>query len=101
MKKTLREYWNENEVTQLFWASTGKPTGQHLELNLDDEGEDYCDLNEVVDSMCVDFETGESDWWEAQGEIQPDNSWEWDGLPVGLRDLTDMNGNNLTILRVW
>jgi len=95
---TLREFWNENNVTSVFVSGNGCPSGQTLIQNLEDEGEDYCNLHEVIDNGLFggDWDNDgapveESPAWKAVGEVSADGKeWRWNGLG----GLTDNRGND-------
>ena len=99
MKKTLLEFWSEqcDSLTTVFVAGFGCPAGETYRQSLEDEGEDYCDLRELIDSGLFSIkETGESSAWEAEGEVTAEG-WEWNGIPK----LTDSRGNNYYQFRVF
>jgi len=93
-KMTLREYWNDHcdNVTSLFLAGNGCPAGQTYTQNLEEEGEDYCDMHDLLETgLCNVDEYDRSRIWDCAGKMSEDGSeWRWDGLG----GLTDFQGND-------
>ena len=84
---TFREFWNDNEITELFVAGTGCPAGLTYTHNVDtDVDEDYCDLGDLIDSLFpYGAVSAESDTWEFESavwELEGDvtlGRWNWNG----------------------
>lgn len=94
---SLREFWNANEVKSVFVVGIGCPAGQELVQNLEDDGEDYCDLNEVIDSgLAHPNEQNESPLWELTGTVDESGDWTWDGNG----SVRDIRGNNYTRIKL-
>ena len=87
-KVTLREFWNDNcdSIKSLFLVGTAQPSGIQYTANLDEDDEDYCDLGELIENLGYNL-------WEAEGEIDAEGDWAWDGNLPGVRDY---NGNSYT-----
>lgn len=56
-------------VTYLWFAGVGAPAGRDYNHDTDSDGEDYCNLTEVIDQL---------DIWELTGTVTG-KTWEWDG----------------------
>ena len=87
-KITLRDFWNANadSIKSLFLVGTACPAGIEYTANLEADGEDCCDLCELIDNLGYNL-------WEAEGEIDSEGNWAWDGNLPGVRDL---KGNSYT-----
>ena len=83
---TLREFWNDSEVTSIFVAGTACPAGIEYSHNTDAEGDDYCDLWELVGQL-----SPHCDIWELNGRADG-SSWSWDGNGSPR----DIRGNSYT-----
>lgn len=91
MKSTLGEFWNDKNVTSLWISGHAIAGGETYTQNLEDEGEDYCDLHELIDSG-LSIEPA----WDLSGEVVEDGSWVWDGKA----DFRDVQGNSYYRMQV-
>ena len=73
---TFTEFWAKNEVKTIWLTSVGSPGGIELTHNVDTDGEDYCDLGELVNESQFDFLR------DLTGVVT-DGEWEWDGEGEG------------------
>lgn len=86
---TFLEFWNDNNVTEIFVAGNGCPGGQTFKHDTDTEiDEDYCDLGELIQEGGGLF-SGGTELDELHGEVV-DGVWRWDGLGWAK----DLNGND-------
>lgn len=93
MKSTLGEFWNKN-VTSLWISGHAIAGGETYTQNLEDEGEDYCDLHELIDNGLSFFDSV----WDLSGEVAEDGScWSWDGKA----DFRDTQGNSYYRMQVF
>jgi len=87
---TALDFWNSNEVSEIFAAGIGNPGVFYFVQDLEREGGDYGDLREVVETKLFSSDDETQDFWKAQGEVSEDGkSWWWDGIP----NLRDSKGN--------
>lgn len=88
---SLRDFWNSVEVEslRLFAVSTAIPTGK--EYRHGGEGEDYCDLHELIDSGL-----STADLWPLIGFVGQEGTWTWDGAG----NVRDHRGNSYTKIQV-
>lgn len=66
---TLLDFNNGHPVTNLWIAGVAYPAGQTWHNNIDSDGEDYCNLSELIDQLNL---------WELSGSVV-DGRWEWNG----------------------
>lgn len=69
---TFDRFWNNYDVTKLWIATVGMPTGVQLQHNVNTDCEDYCDLGELI--------AEEQFYWihELKGTIRG-GKWRWNG----------------------
>lgn len=68
---TLREFNNEiGGVTYLWLCGTACPAGQDFNHDVESDGDDYCDVGDLVT---------EENLWELNGDVNENGRWEWDG----------------------
>ena len=102
MTMTLLEYWNNNgnNVVSIFVAGNGCPAGQTYTQNLESDGDDYCDMHDLLNSGLTNVdEYDNSRVWDCVGEVvetQHGSEWRWNGLG----GLTDLRGNDYSQLNV-
>lgn len=92
MKSTLGEFWNDKNVTSLWISGHAIAGGKTYTQNLEDEGEDYCDLHELIDNG-LSIEPA----WDLSGQVVEDGSWVWDGKA----DFRDVQGNSYFRMQVF
>lgn len=93
---TFVEFWNNNDVTEIFVAGNGCPAGRTFTHDTDTEvDEDYCDLGELIReggglfSESVDID-------ELQGTVE-NGVWTWDGEGHA----TDVNCNDYHQIKLY
>jgi len=97
-KITLGEFWARDGVGSLFLAGVGMPSGQQFDHDTDAEGEDYCDVGDVIEQL---------DLGDLEGTVDSEGIWQWDGkgerLPSGDRaeGPRDWNGNTIYKVQAW
>lgn len=77
----LLDYNNVTPVTYLWLCGVGCPTGQDYRHDVESDGEDYCDLNQLINELGL---------WELEGTVI-DGRWEWNGEG----NPTDQRGNTI------
>lgn len=85
---TLLDFWNSRTVESLFVVGTACPTGQEYRHQPEPDGDDYCDLNELIDNLSPHV-----DLFGLSGTVDG-ATWTWDG--VG--NPRDVRGNSYTRL---
>ncbi len=93
IETTLREFWNDNDCGTIFAVSTACPAGIEYHQNTEtDVDEDFCDLNELIETglFACNYEESASAW-NLTG-IATDGRWVWDGKDR----ITDGSGNDYT-----
>ncbi len=94
--QTLREFLAENTVCRVWYCGVGCPTGAELWIDLEGDGEDYCDSDSLLEFIPDGAE-------EIDGEVSRDKDGEYRWEPITLQydDLRDDRGNTVYNLTVW
>lgn len=72
-KITLLDFWNNHDCTAVFVVSTAEPGGIEFTHNMEGEGEDYCDIHEVL------YEgLSSTNLFDLTGTVEG-AKWSWDG----------------------
>lgn len=80
---TLADFHNNGAgLSYLWYAGAGAPTGRDFNHDTEADGEDYCNLVEIVDQIGA---------WELSGTVTG-KTWEWDGVGSPR----DWSGNSIT-----
>ena len=101
-KMSMGEYWNTHTIDQVWVVGTACPTGQSYQWNAnlgdyDDTAEDYCDLNELMETgLFACPADGSQPWWDLMGAVHP-GGWEWDGAGSAC----DPRGNNYLQIKLF
>lgn len=74
---------NVKPVTYLWICGVGCPAGREYNHDVESDGDEYCDVNEIV---------GDLGLWSLNGTIV-DDRWEWNGVgnPVDERGNSILN----------
>ena len=95
---TALDFWNSNEVSEIFAAGIGNPGVFYFVQDLEREGGDYGDLREVVETKLFSSDDETQDFWKSEGVVSGDGtSWSWNGTP----DLRDCNLNYYTTISLF
>lgn len=79
---SLQDYNNNvKAVTYLWVCGVACPAGQDFNHDTESDGEDYCDLTELI---------GEMGLWDLEGSVV-DGRWEWNGKG----NVRDERGNTI------
>ena len=94
---TLQEFLSERAICRVWWAGVADPAGAELVLDLEDDGEDYCDSETMLDLPFVE------DALDLDGLVTVDRDGEnrWTPNSLADADLRDQNGNTVYNLVVW
>ena len=95
---TLEQFLAEHAICRVWHTAFDTPAGEEHSLDLDADGEDYCDsealLGILTDWLALDL-------GEIEGTVSRDSDgewrWEWDGGT----DRRNCRGNSITQLIVW
>lgn len=83
---TLRDFNNTiTPVTSVWIAGVGCPAGQSFRHDLESDGDDYCDVNEVIEDLHL---------WDLEGTVC-EGQWSWNGSGSP----TDVRGNSIYNLK--
>lgn len=83
---TLLDFWNSRTIESIFVVGTACPAGQEYTHDTVSDGEDYCDLNDVIENLSPHV-----DLLSLSGSVEG-GAWTWDG--VG--NPRDVRGNSYT-----
>lgn len=88
---SLVDFWNTRDVSRLFATSTYVPVGVTYESNVDTDGDDYCDLGDLLESGL-----STESLFHLNGSVNGDR-WIWDGQC----DVRDYHGNSYLRIECW
>jgi hypothetical protein len=92
----LGEFLNKFGICRIWSVSVGTPGGSELTLNLDDDGDDYCDSAALLEQS--ELQDGSLIGTVTRDE---DGEWRWDADSLQDSNLVDCMGSTVTNLVVW
>lgn len=94
--QTLADFLADHAICRVWMAGQGCPAGRELVLDLEDDGEDYCDSENLLDFLPHGSqELGGSVTKDADGERR------WEPTDLSDVDLRDGRQNSIYKLVVW
>lgn len=88
---SLVDFCNTRDVSRLFVTSTYVPVGVTYNSNVDTDGDDYCDLWDLLESGL-----STESLFHLNGSVNGDR-WIWDGQG----DVRDYHGNSYLRIECW